>query len=97
MPYFVEYIDGRIEKLEGELNPESLGLDVQAGYTVAQVYTKQSVFKAENLVPKIVRRIKLPSGEMKLKEDLTPEELSWYLNKRKTQLAKNRAKGAATA
>ena len=91
MPYFVEYIDGRIEKCEGELNPETLGADVAAGYTVAQVYTKQSVFKAQNLVPKIVRRIKLPSGEMKLKEDLTADELKWYLDKRKAQLAKNRA------
>lgn len=92
MPYFIEYIDDRIEKKDGELNPEELGADVRAAYTVAQVFEKQSVFKAKNLVPKIIRRIKLPSGEMKLKEDLTPAELEWYLAKRKAQLAKNRAK-----
>ena len=87
MPYFVEYIDGRIEKCEGELNPEALGLDVLAGYTVAQVYTKQSVFKAENLVPKIVRRIRMADGTMKLKEEMTAEELKWYSEKRKREMA----------
>ena len=95
MPYFVEYIDGRIEKVEGDLKPESLGADVLAGYTVAEIYQKESVFKAKSLIPKIVRRIKLPSGELKLKEELTPTELEWYLNKRKDQLMKNR--GIATS
>ena len=97
MFYFVEYIDGRIEKVEGEVKPEELGAEVQAAYTIAKVFKRESVFKAKDLTPKIVRRIRLPSGEMKLKEDLTPSELEWYLNKRKIQLAKNRAKGAATA
>ena len=90
MPYFVEYIDERIEKVEGVLDATTLGADVKAAYTVAEIYQKESVFKAKSLVPKIVRRIKLPSGEMKLKDDLTPAELEWYLNKRKAQLAKNR-------
>lgn len=90
MPYFIEYTDGRVEKFEGEVTPEELGPDVQAAYTVAKIYTRESVFKAKDLTPKIVRRIRLPSGELKFKEELTADELKWYLDKRKAQLAKNR-------
>ena len=91
MPYFIEKIDGTIEKIDAELNPETLAADVQAAYTVADVYSKQSVFKAKSLLPKITRRIKLPDGTMKLKEELTPGELEWYRAKRKADLAKSRA------
>ena len=94
MPYFIEKIDGTIEKIDAELNPETLAADVQAAYTVADVYSKQSVFKAKSLLPKITRRIKLPDGTMKLKEEMTPGELEWYREKRKTDVANRRNKTA---
>lgn len=94
MPYFVEKIDGSIEKVDAELNPETLAADVLAAYTVADVYSKQSVFKAKSMLPKINRRIKMPDGTMKFKEEMTPGELAWYREKRKTDVANRRSKNA---
>ena len=76
--YFVEYTDGRIEKFEGELNPSALGEGVEAAYTVATVYAKQSVFQATDLVGKGERRVRMPDGSLKLKADMTDEEKAWY-------------------
>jgi hypothetical protein len=91
MPHFIEYTDGRIEKFEGELNPEALGEDVEAAFTVAKIFTKKAVFKAQDLVPKIVRRIRTATGELKLKEELTSEELAWYMSKRKNEAASRKS------
>ena len=94
MPYFIEKIDGSIEKVDAELNPEALAADVLAAYTVADVYSKQSVFKAKSMLPKINRRIKMPDGTMKFKEEMTPGELEWYRAKRKADVANRRGKTA---
>ena len=76
--YFVEYTDGRIEKFEGQINPGALGEGVEAAYTVATVYAKQSVFQATDLVGKGERRVRMPDGSLKLKADMTDEEKAWY-------------------
>lgn len=81
--YFVIYVDGRIERVEGELNPENLGHDVESAYTVATVFKKQSVFKSESLVAKTERRIRMADGTMKFKHEMTADELAWYSNVRK--------------
>ena len=94
MPYFIEKIDGSIEKVDAELNPETLAADVLAAYTVADVYSKQSVFKAKSMLPKINRRIKMPDGTMKFKEEMTPGELEWYRAKRKADVSKRRQPAA---
>ena len=80
----------KIKKLEIILKQNEIA-DVLAAYTVANVYSKQSVFKAKSLLPKISRRIKMPVGTMKFKEEMTPGELEWYRAKRKAALAKGRA------
>lgn len=87
MVHFIEKNDGQIVKVDGDVNPGELGPDVEAAYTVAQVFSKKSVFVAENLVPKTSRRIRTATGELKHKEDLTQEELDWYLEKRRKEAA----------
>ena len=81
--YFVEYQDGRIEKHEGVIDPAGLGGDVEAAYTVATVYAKQSVFQATDLVAKPDRRIRMADGSLKQKSEMTDEEKAWYSERRK--------------
>ena len=99
--HFVEYLDGRIEKVEGEVSPEALGPDVAAAYTVASVISRRSVFHATDLLPKKERRIKMQDGvTMKFKSEMTPAELEWYSAQRResAQLAaKNRKTNAAAS
>ena len=86
MPYFIEYVGGEVKKFDGDLDPKSLGENVEAAYTIKEVYTKRPVFKAESLTPKIVRRVRMADGTMKLREEMTPEEREWYLKQRRNKM-----------
>ena len=99
--HFIENIDGQIEKVEGELDPATLGPNVAAAYVVGSILTRKSVFSATDLTPKKERRIKMQDGiTMKYKSEMTAEELEWYSAQRResAQLAaKNRKANAAAA
>lgn len=95
--YFIEYNDGRVEKVEGALNPAELGLDVKSAFTVATVFTKQSVFKSVDMTARPERRVKMPDGTMKLRSEMTPEEAEWYSKVRKEAAVRAAASRKANA
>lgn len=95
--YFVEYIDGRIEKFEGEIDPNALGADVDSAYTVATVYAKKSVFQATELVEKPERRVRMADGTLKTKSEMTDAEKAWYSDVRKAAAQRAQATRKANA
>lgn len=86
MPYFVEYTNGEVKKFDGVVDPAALDDSVEAAYTVKDVYTKKAVFKSQSLTPKIVRRVRMADGTMKLREEMTAEEREWYLSQRRKKM-----------
>ena len=60
--YFVEKIDGTIEKIDEDLNLEVLGGDVVAAYTVHQKFIRPVGFVATQVTKKNERAYMVPDG-----------------------------------
>lgn len=85
--YILEKLDGSFELCEGTLNPEALGNDVVAGYTVAQKFARAMTFKAEDMQPKKERKFRCADGQLRYKHEMTEEDKKFLSDK----MAKARA------
>ena len=82
--YFIELEDGSVQKFEEDfkLGETSVPADVKAVYTVGKTYTmKRTLLPEGGKTPGAPRKYTLPSGERKLRSEMTQAELDWLNEK----------------
>ena len=93
MPHFIEKVDGSFEFVNADVNEENLGEEVVAAYVVSEKLSRTSTFKRETVAPKQERRFRCQDGTLKLKSEMTDEDIA-FLNEKMAKARSARKKAA---